>query len=174
MTEEERQEVERFVEERFPRMFVELQRIKERRPQRFERRMSRVAPEILHIMEMMELNPERGALLIQERQLDIEMRQVTSKCRFAKGEQKGRRLRGRLRGLCERAFDCRHQRQMLEIRELEARLAELLNRLEESAAMREQLITQEVKERLRDISADKPKGPGPGRPPNDRRAEDRP
>ena len=148
MSEPERQRVVEFIEEHFPRLYIELERHKERKPQAFARQMKRVVPEMLRLMEMMEVHPERGTLMIQERRVDMEIRRAAQQYRSARKEEKRSRLRDRMRDLCGQAFDCRHRRRELEIRELEGRLEELKQRHDQAAEMRKKLIEQQVKERL--------------------------
>lgn len=148
MSEPERQRVVEFVEEHFPRLYIELEGHKERKPQAFARQMKRVVPEMLRLMEMMETHPERGTLMIQERRIDMEIRRVAQQYRSARKEGKRSRLRNKMRDLCAQAFDCRHRRRELEIRELEGRLEELKQRHAQAAEMRRKLIEQQVKARL--------------------------
>ncbi|MFQ5590674.1 MAG: hypothetical protein ACE5HE_05900, partial [Phycisphaerae bacterium] len=140
--------MESFMQEHFPTMYLELERLKERHPQRFRRRMGRIAPEIRRIMELMENHPERAALMIQARRLDVDMRRLAGRYRHAEDEQTRKRVRKEFRELCGRAFDSRHKLRAIEIRELEARIAELKSRHDEAALMREKLIEQMLRERL--------------------------
>jgi hypothetical protein len=156
LSEEERAAIAAFVEERFPMMFLELERVRMRHPQRFERRMRRIAPEMREMMELMETHPERGALRIQERRLDIQKRHVASRYRSTDDPQKRERLREEFRRLCAESFDCRHQRRAIEIRELEARIKEFRQRHEEATRTRNRFIDREVRRRLGD-----PGGPRP-------------
>lgn len=148
LNENEREHVQSFVEENFPRMFLELERLKNRSPERYERRMARVAIGMRELMEVMEISPERGELMLQERQLDMEIRYRVTQYRRTKGEGKRARIRRELTQLCNEAFECRHRRREFQIRELEARLQGLHRRHEQQMVMREQLIAQEVRNRL--------------------------
>jgi hypothetical protein len=148
MTDEERSVVKAFIEERFPRMYVELERLEEHSPERYARRMARIAPEMRRLMEILDTDPERGTLMIQERQQDIMLRFIARRYRSAEDPEDQAKLHGRARELAEKLFDVRHQRQALEIRELETRLDELKGRHEQAAQMRDQLIERELTDLL--------------------------
>lgn len=148
LPEPERRQIERFMEEHFPRMYVELQRLKERDEIRYNRRMTRIAPQMRKIMETMRTDPQRGMLMIRERQLEFEIQQTIARFRSAKDDASKRQIREHLEGLVGKAFDCRNERRQMEVRELEARLSELQTRLSESEKMRPALIRQRVADML--------------------------
>lgn len=135
-----------FAQEHFPRMYEQLQRAEERSPKRFLRRMKKVVPHLLELMDIMETDPDRGALMIQERRLDMRIRQSASRYRSVGEEKQRSRLRRRIRESCAELFDSRQRRRALEILRLEARITELNDRHEETGAMREELIDRIVKE----------------------------
>ena len=62
------------MEEHFPKMYLEMQALQERNPDGFDRRIGRIVYDIRKMMDLMETQPERGALMIQERQLKHQMR----------------------------------------------------------------------------------------------------
>lgn len=146
--EPERKQVERFMEEHFPRLYVEMQRLKDRDEARYVRRMTRIAPQMREIMETMRADPQRGTLMIRERQIEFEIQQTIARFRSAKDDEARRRIREHLDGMVGKAFDCRNERRQMEVRELEARLNELHTRLSESEKMRPALIRQRVSELL--------------------------
>ncbi|MBI4716217.1 MAG: hypothetical protein HY763_00270 [Planctomycetes bacterium] len=148
MSSSERTAMERFIEERFPQMYQELERAKIDDPQRYDRRMSRLAPEMRHLMELGATDPERADLLIEERRLDVQIRQLAQRLRSAEDEARQERGRTQLRELCGRMFDVRHRRREMEIRDLESRIAELRARHAEAAQQREATIDRAVEERL--------------------------
>ena len=148
LPEPERRQIERFMEEHFPRMYVEMQKLKDRDENRYVRRMTRIAPQMLKIMETMRTDPQRGTIMIRERQLEFEIQQTIARFRSAKDDEAKRRIREHLDGLVGKAFDCRNERRQMEVRELEARLNELQARLAESEKMRPALIRQRVADML--------------------------
>lgn len=148
LPEPERRQIERFMEEHFPRMYVELQKLKDRDEVRYARRMTRIAPQMRRIMEAMRTDPQRGALMVRERQIEFEIQQTIARFRSARDDAEKRRIREHLEGLVGKAFDCRNERRQMEVRELEARLSELQTRLSESEKMRPALIRQRVADML--------------------------
>jgi hypothetical protein len=146
--EPERRQVEKFIEENFPRMFVELERLKDASEMRYIRRMTRIAPQMRRMMETMRTDPQLGALMIRERQIEMEIWQAVARYRHATNDEDKEKLRTRLNELAGKAFDCRHERRELEVRQLEARLSVLKTRLSESEKMRKELIAGRVTELL--------------------------
>jgi len=136
------------MEEHFPRFYVEMQRLKDRDEIPYSRRMTRIAPQMRMIMETMRTDPQRGALMIHERQLESEIQQTIARFRNAKDDEAKRKIRAQLEETCGKAFDCRNERRRMEVRELEARLSELQSRLSESEKMRPALIRQRVSDLL--------------------------
>lgn len=151
MDEPEREHMESFMEEHFPKLVVELGKAEADNPRQFERRMNRIAPRIREVMDVMERDPERGVLLIKERRLDFEAMHLAAAVRRGDGEPD--RVRRRVRDLSCEMFDLRQQRRHLEIRKIEARLDELKARVAEAEAMRDKLIEKETAERLERIEA---------------------
>ena len=129
-------------------MYVELQGLKDRDEIRYVRRMTHIAPQMRQIMEVMRADPQRGALMIRERQLEFEIRQTVAQCRKAEDDSARRRIRQHLEELCGKVFDCRSERRQMDVRELEARLSELQSRLSKSEKMRPALIRQRASELL--------------------------
>ncbi len=144
LPEQERKQVERFMEEHFPRLYVEMQRMKDRDEVRYARRMTRIAPQMRKIMETVRTDPQRGTLMIRERLTEFEIQQTIADLRGAKDEEAKRQLREHLDSLVGKAFDCQNERRQLEVRDLEARLSELESRLSETEKMREALIRERV------------------------------
>jgi len=158
LPEPQRRNIERFMEEHFPRLYVEMQRLEDRDEMRYARRMTRIAPQMLKIMETIRTDPQRGTLMIRERQLEFEIQQTIARFRSAKDDAAQQQiLREHLDDLVGKAFDCRNERRQMEVRELEARLSELQTRLSESAKMRPALIRQRVADML-----EKPPPPSDG------------
>ncbi len=144
----ERRQIEKFIEENFPRLFVELQRLKDTNERRYVRRMTRLAPQMRRIMETLRRDPQLGALMIRERQVEMEIWQTIAAYHQTEDAAAKARLRKQLAELAAKAFDCRHQRRELEVRELEARLSMLQTRLSEADKARDALIERRVIELL--------------------------
>ncbi len=148
LPDEERQRLMHFIEEHFPMLYLDIERRQGGEPGDGPGRLRRAIPEMLRLMDMMETDPQRGTLMIQERRIAMEIRHVMRQYRSTREEENRARLRVRLRELCTQAFDVRHQRRELEIQELEIRLNELKQRHVQTDEMRDELIDQAVKDRL--------------------------
>lgn len=148
LPEEERRHVEKFIEDHFPRMFLELRRLEEESPRRYIFRMSRMAPQMRRIMDTIKVDPQRGALMVRERQIEMEIVQSAMLFRQSTDERTKSRLRARIEELAAQIFDIRHERRADEVRELETRLDLLRNRLTESQSMRTELIQRQVQQIL--------------------------
>lgn len=146
MPEAERKDVLRFMEEHFPRMVVELDKVKEDAPQRYERRMERIAPEMHRLMEVRERDPARAMVLIRERQVSLRLQDLARDYRSAEDSDEKSRIRKSIRELAAEEFDNRVERRDLEVRELENRLAELKSRLEEMKSVRDEMLDRRTKE----------------------------
>ena len=167
-----------FVEEHFPQLHVELRKLEDLRPEVFRRRMTHIAHEMRQLMIALKDDPQRGALLIRERQLAMQIRETVGRYRSAEDGDQRQRARRRLRELSGQVFDCQRERRTVEVRDLEARLGEMKGRLAEQERMREQLIDRRVKDILERADAglepeDGPMPPGedgerPLPPDNDR------
>ena len=149
MRKAERKRVMDFVKDRFPLIYDELGRLRARSPERFERRMRRMVPEMLRLMELLEVDPERARLAIKERVLDLKIRRQVQRLRKTRDEGERDEIEKGLRDLTEQAFENRLQRRELEIRDLQARIAELRDRLDEAREDREELIEMEIKNILK-------------------------
>lgn len=147
LTPREKQEMETFLREHFPRLAEQAERTREVNPQRYLRLMTRLTPEMQGLMDLMANDPERGALMIEERRLDAEIRLVARRARSTDVNQNVP-ARERLAELVGRLFDVRHQRREMEIRELDARVLELKARHEEATRMRQKSIDRMIEERL--------------------------
>lgn len=144
----EQQDIERFIEEYFPRVFVELSRLKEQNDRRYNFRMSRMAQQMKGIMETMKVDPPRAATMIRERQVEMDIFLTALQYRQATDEATKQRLKTKLAELAGQAFDFRHQRRKEEIRDLEARLDLLKTRLGDAQGMRAELIQRHVEDIL--------------------------
>jgi len=162
LPEEKRHELSEFMEKHFPRLREELEDLKESAPERFQRRMRRIAPQMWDLMEINKTDAERGALMIQERRLDIQVKVLIHKYRTAEDGPRRDDVRRELRSVVGEIFDCRQRRRQLELRRLEARMAEMKGRLDEMQGQRDRLVEREVDEHLN----------RPAKPPERREAEE--
>ncbi len=144
LTQAQRKQIMQFLDTHFPRMSVELRNLKQNKPEVFKRRIRRVIPEVRRVMEMMKVNPQRATLHIQQRRLDMQMRQKARMYRKHVDQQQQAQLRKELHNLATQAFDIQLQLHQMEITDLQVRLGELVTRVEETRELRPQLIRQRV------------------------------
>lgn len=148
LPEEEREAIQGFLNEHFPRMGVELDRLKESSPQRYERRMNRVALEMRRLMDVSERDPRRATAMIRERQVNFQLQELARSYHQAGDEEERTRIRRSVREMAGREFDNRLQRRQMEVRDLETKLAELKTRLQESESVRDEMVERRTRELL--------------------------
>ncbi len=158
LSEADRKAVTNFMQEHFPRMVVELDRLKESSPQKFERRMERVAGEMRRLMDAKDKDPRRATVLIRERQVGLQLQQLAKEYHSAAGDEEKLRIRKAVRELAAQEFDNRLERRKLELHQLETKLAELKDRLAESESVRDDMLDR----RTRELLERKPKGDAQG------------
>lgn len=191
LSDAERKDIESFTQEHFPRMAVELDRLKETAPQRYERRMGRVAMEMHRLMDTMAIDPRRATAMIRERQVGLQLQQLAKDYHAANDDEEKVKIRKRVREMASQEFDNRLERRNMEVRQLETKLAELKGRLSEMESVREDMLDRRTRELLErkpkredrdsddepddgpDDGPDDREPPGPGEPrgPRDRRPD---
>lgn len=148
MPESQREAVLNFVEEHFPRMAVQLDHLQQAAPQKYDRRMNRVAGEMRRLMDIQARDPRRATALIRERQVGLEIQDLARKYRAAKDDDEKKRVRKTLRELVAKEFDNRMERRSVEVRQLESKLEELKSRLSEMESVRDKMLERRMRELL--------------------------
>ena len=148
LSEADRKAVTNFMQEHFPRMIVELDRMKESSPQKFERRMDRVAAEMRRLMDAKDKDPRRATVLIRERQVGLQLQQMAKDYHAAPNDDEKIRIRKTVRELAADEFDNRLERRKMEVHQLETKLAELKNRLSETESLRDDMLDRRTRELL--------------------------
>jgi hypothetical protein len=148
MSESDRNSITNFMQEHFPSMIVELDRLKESSPQKFERRMDRVAPETRRLMDVKQKDPKKAAVLIRERQVGLQLQQTARDYHSAANEEDKARFRKTVRELAAQEFDNRLERRKLEVHQLETKLAELKDQIAESETRRDSMLDRRTRELL--------------------------
>ena len=148
MSDAQRNEIHRFMDEHFPRMILELDRLKESAPRRYDRRMDRVAPEMFRLMDIMKRDPHRATAMIRERQIGLQLQQLARRYQSADSDEERAKIRKNTRELASQEFDNRLERRKIEVRQLEMKLAELKGRLSEMESVREERIDSRTRELL--------------------------
>ncbi|MFQ5414046.1 MAG: hypothetical protein ACE5E6_06265 [Phycisphaerae bacterium] len=174
MSEEERADLLAFLADRFPDMAEDLEVLRNRHPERYDRRMKRIAWDIVRLMDLCAHNPDVGRLAVEERRLDLRARGLARRYRNTDDAALRQRIRNHMRETIAAMFDLRHERRSIEIEQVRQRVHELERRHEEISRHREEMIDHETQERLdphrptdrlRDHPRDKPRR----RPPHLRR-----
>lgn len=148
LSEQDQRQIEKFMEDNMPQMFVKLQRVKDQNDEQYARRMKRMGPEIKRLMETMREDPERGSMLLKERKLQFEMRDAVDQYRSAVDDTTKQATKARLYTLAVQAFEKQNERREQEMRELEARVADLKERLDDAKKMKGSLVERRVEEML--------------------------
>lgn len=144
MSAQERRRFELFVERSFPEVWNELQSQRERDPRAYNKRMERLAVELMPIFEEQAENADRAAILIREKQLEMRIQEVVAEFMLAKDEPARAKARALLIDLVGKLFDAVEERRTLDIRRLEERLAVLKQRVAENSRDRDTIIARQV------------------------------
>lgn len=156
LSDEERTELYEFVQENFPELHKELETLRQDQARQFQRRMARLAPKLLDLLDLMEIDPERGKLAIKEHKLEIQLRVLLLQYHKSQDESERAELRALIRPAVEKKLECRQQRHEQEIRDLEARITHLRKRLEQAAANRDKLVERALERLLSEPPPEKP------------------
>lgn len=148
LSEEERERIRTFMKENFPAVFEELEQLRAEQRERFEARIRRVVPEMWELMDMLEIDPERASLLIRERRIDMDLRRLGMRFRFAVTDEERGRILESMHALASEAFEVRHQREAIEIRDIETRLQELKARHARAEQERGSWIEEHLRRRM--------------------------
>ncbi|GIK17435.1 MAG: hypothetical protein BroJett003_23990 [Planctomycetota bacterium] len=144
MSAQERRRFELFVERSFPEVWNELQPQRERDARAYNKRMERLAVELMPIFEEQAENADRAAILIREKQLEMRIQEVVAEFMLAKDEPARAKSRALLIDLVGKLFDAVEERRILDIRRLEERLAVLKQRVAENSRDRDTIIARQV------------------------------
>lgn len=158
LSEADRKAVTGFIKEHFPRMDVELDRLKDSAPDRYERRMERVATEMRRLMDLKQKDPKRATALIRERQVSLQLQQMARDYHSADNDEEKVKIRKTVRELAAQEFDNRLERRKMEVHQLETKLAELKDRLMETESVRDDMLDR----RTRELLERKPRGDAEG------------
>lgn len=144
MSAQERRRFELFVERSFPEVWNELQPQRERDARAYNKRMERLAVELMPIFEEQAENADRAAILIREKHLEMRIQEVVAEFMLAKDESARVKSRALLIDLVGKLFDAVEERRILDIRRLEERLAVLKQRVAENSRDRDTIIARQV------------------------------
>ncbi len=140
--------VMKFLKEHYPRMHERLAELQDRDPRAFHRQMMRMLPRLPELMGILERNPKLGKLMIEEHQLEMDIRDATMEYHRARTEATPAQMKERLRELIGKQFDIRQEKLQLMISEMERELARKKEQLSEQAAKKDEVIKRELERRL--------------------------
>lgn len=138
-----------FAEKHFPRRHRLLERLRERNPQEFRRRVSKMAPRVFEMLLQLEENPEMAQVLIGQQQSEDELHELLGQYDRGIDEAEQAETRTQIVETVGQLVDLRLQRRSFEIAALARRIEAQRDRLETDSARREELVEEQV-ERLLD------------------------
>jgi hypothetical protein len=138
----------KFLKQHYPQMHERLQRLRESDPRGFYRQLMRIAPRMPELIDLIETRPELAKMMIEEHQLEMDIRDETLRHARAKTDETRAEAKQRLQELVSRQFDVRQNRLKSIIADLERELDQKKKALEERASKKEQIIDLEVQRRL--------------------------
>lgn len=144
MSAQERRRFELFVERSFPEVWNELQPQRERDARAYNKRMERLAVELMPIFEEQAENADRAEILIREKHLEMRIQEIVAEYMLTKDESARAKSRALLIDLVGKLFDAVEERRILDIRRLEERLAVLKQRVAENSRDRDSIIARQV------------------------------
>ncbi len=137
-----------FLKEHYPRMHLRLSQLQDRDPRAFHQQLNRMLPRLPELIDLVEDNPELGKLIIEEHQLEMDIREAAAKCRRLREETALAEAKKHLRELISRQFDVRQKKLQQMIAQMERELARKKELLQETAAKKAGIIDRELERRL--------------------------
>ena len=166
LSDEEKERLERFMEQHFPERYEELSQLSETDPQQFFNIMNQMLPQMMRLMRMEKEDPPIFPLRVEEVKASWKIRILMRRLRQSSDPERREALRSEVRKTLEARFDLQQQLHGAEIARLESRLAEAKSALERRQADKDEIIAREFE----DVTSGKlpPEGP-PDRPVRERR-----
>lgn len=138
-----------FAEKHFPRRHQLLERLRERNPQEFRRRVSKMAPRVFEMLLQLEENPEMGQVLIGQQQAEDDLHELLGQYGRGIDEAEQAEARTQIVETVGQLVDLRLQRRSFEIAALSRRIEAQQERLATDTARKDELVEEEV-ERILD------------------------
>ncbi len=146
MTREEMHELRertiKFVKEHFPERHAEMLELRERDRREFRRRIMEVIPKIREMMILMDRNPELGALVVEERQIEFQIEKAARQYGETDNATSRDALRREIRQMAEDMHEVRAEIAEHKIAQLEKRLEQVRSRLEKDRDRKQQRINR--------------------------------
>lgn len=132
-----------FLKTEYPRLYDRLSDLRDDDPRAFHRQLNRMLPRLPELMHILDRNPKLGKLMIEEHQLEMDIRETTARYHRAGDDA----TKQRLREMIGRQFDIRQERLQLMIGEMERELARKKEALAEQAAHKDEIVNRELAKR---------------------------
>lgn len=143
MSQEERQEFESFVSCFFPQVWSELHGQRKENPAIYDSQMSRLAPELVPLIDQLVDKKDRTILQIKEKQLGFELQKLQSDFVHETNERSKERIGKDLARKLGERIDVQQKRRKLDLKRLEQRIEALRSMIEEVDQNREALIKRD-------------------------------
>ena len=152
---EQRDEVVTFIRDTFPEKARQLEELRRRNPQEFQRRRQKLVEEVRRLMELKDQNPELYRAQVEEMRLRDDLNRMAREARREKeGSRERQEAEKRLKDAVQRSFDLRQQVKEAELEDMRTRLKDLEGSLERRAGRRAQMIEERVRKLLDDGEED--------------------
>lgn len=141
MSEEEREDVKAFIAEHFPEVSEAIEAIdSEEGLAGLDRKRARMLPEIMHLHQLSQDDPELFEVKLGEHKSRFELRRLVREYRQAEDEGTKEELSAQIRPLVEAAFDAKQSRMEEEVTRLEKRLGNLRDQIAKRSENRDEEI----------------------------------
>jgi hypothetical protein len=135
-----------FLEEHFPERHEQLLQLQESDPDGFSRRLRRMMPRIMRMIEAVERSPDVGKMTVEVEQLAFEIHNRVEQYFDAIGSERQETLRREIHKLAARQFDIRQELREIEITRMERRLDAVRAQLRRNEEHREERIERVLEE----------------------------
>lgn len=140
---EQIEEIMNVLRENFPTMYERLDKVRQDRPEDFERTLHRFAP---FAMQVLHADPQMKRLLVQDWKMEQEIRDLERSYRSADDGTTKQKIKQQLKKTLDRQFDVRLEKHRLMIEGLERRLKESRETLAQRTARKQELVDRRLSE----------------------------
>ena len=148
LTEEQENDVIRYLEKTYPDRIQEVIKFKKRRPLLYQQAISRGFREMRKLREIQATDPGRFERILKERSLEKECRDLARSYNRSGDSAEKQRIRTQLLERLEMLFDLRQTNRSEEIASLERKLAELKKENERRLINKKQIVDKRLEQVL--------------------------
>ena len=148
LTPEQEKGVMEYFKNNYPDRLAEMENIKSRDPEQYNRQLSRAFREMRFAEQLKSEDPERYEQLKEEKRLENKSRVLARKYRETYDQAEKERIETELKGILEDAFKYRQMNRNAEIAQLEEKLRELREQNKERMENRDKIIELRLQELL--------------------------